>query len=618
MLSSLIDIEMLPQKLGDELLKKSAGNPFYLKELVLALLENARDAGNEEQIQFPESLAKTDIPSSLQGLISSRLDRLSPVTRRIAMEASVIGRSFPQDLLDRVVADSLQLPAALSELEDFGLIHPAGTDRQGEYVFKNALVQEVSYKRLLRNERRRLHECIGMAVETLSENAIPQRDETLAYHYLRGTSIEKAVTYLMRSGENALQKHALADAHRYFKKAFELVHGKENRMIEIVNQWAFAFYYEGNNRTLLQLLERHRHRADNLDDLATRGMFYAWLGCAHWHKGDFNSAYRHLRHALRLGTAHCRGDIIGYARSWLGWVCTEIGRLEEAIHHARMAIETYETDGVEPYIYFNALAGMGYAFWHRGDKAAVRQAGKKLVAFGHARSNPRSRVLGHCCLGWSRLVAGQIESATRCFDRAVAVSTDPWYSQFPRLALVYGYASCGQIDAAEKNVGEILAFAKTSGINFLGAPAGFFDGLIRAVEGDLEAGEAAMERQLRQWENNGSRLRFASFARILGQTYAAAFAKSVGFKHLPAGTEAPPAARKALAWFEKSIAVAEQIGTYWALGNAYLNKGQLEALMNHGDAARVSISAALEIFKKYNIDLYREQAQKALAALGEP
>ena len=61
------------------------------------------------------------------------------------------------------------------------------------------------------------------------------------------------------------------------------------------------------------------------------------------------------------------------------------------------------------------------------------------------------------------------------------------------------------------------AAVKASGIDFLGAPARFFQGLFRAARGDFHRGVAAMETQLRRWEKNGSRLRFASFARILGQ-----------------------------------------------------------------------------------------------------
>jgi class 3 adenylate cyclase/tetratricopeptide (TPR) repeat protein len=615
MLSSLLNGGGIPGKLQDFVREKSAGNPFYLKEIVNALMETKALIRQEGQWSFSEPLQQSNIPSSIRGVISSRLDRLTPMSRRVLKEASVIGRSFSIKLLGRIMQESSNLQQAMTELVKSNLIHPLRVDSKSEYAFKNALFQEVSYKRLLRKERREIHERIGLAIEDGFGHEMPEPEPTLAYHFQRGENREKAVIHLIRSGEKALQKYALASSHRYFKKALELVGQKEVQMIEIVNKWAFAFYYQGNNRDLLGLLQHHRPTADKLEDPAQRGMFYAWLGCAHWHKGAFKSAYRHLQYALQLGKSCNSRDIIGYACAWLSWVCTEIGQPGEAIDYAKSAITIYETEDVDPYIFFNAQAGKGYACWHMGKKDAAHQVGQKLIEFGQKRSNPRSQVLGHCCLGWSHLVAGDIESATRCFDRAVAVSADPWYAKFPKLAMVYGYASCGQIDTAEEKVNEILAFSEASGIDFLGAPANFFNGLIQVVKGDLNAGTTTMESQLREWQKSGSRLRFASFAQILGQVYAGIHAKTVEFKPRQLGTKVSPAAQKALAWFDKSISVAEKISIRWALGNAYLNKGQLEILLNHRDAARDSISTALTIFRQCDSEVYVKKAVTALAAL---
>ena len=63
--------------------------------------------------------------------------------------------------------------------------------------------------------------------------------------------------------------------------------------------------------------------------------------------------------------------------------------------------------------------------------------------------------MGFCCVGWGHLVAGEISEATTCFQKAVKVSTDPWYSVFPKLALCYGYISNGRMREAEQLIEEI-------------------------------------------------------------------------------------------------------------------------------------------------------------------
>jgi predicted ATPase len=49
---------------------------------------------------------EADIPSSLHGLITGRLDRLEKQTKRILQEASVIGRDFLYEILKKNIRSS--------------------------------------------------------------------------------------------------------------------------------------------------------------------------------------------------------------------------------------------------------------------------------------------------------------------------------------------------------------------------------------------------------------------------------------------------------------------------------------------------------------------------------
>ena len=66
-------------------------------------------------------------------------------------------------------------------------------------------------------------------------------------------------------------------------------------------------------------------------------MFYAWLGCALWHRERFKEAHQHLLKALALGEKNKNFTVVGYACCWLSWVCTELGLFDDAIGYAERA-----------------------------------------------------------------------------------------------------------------------------------------------------------------------------------------------------------------------------------------------------------------------------------------
>ena len=128
---------------------------------------------------------------------------------------------------------------------------------------------------------------------------------------------------------------------------------------------------------------------------------------------------------------------MGYAYTWLTWTCIELGRLDDAVAYGQKAQELCRAVDMDHYLHFNSLAGLAYAESQRGGKGKAFEHGKTLLEFGQRPSNVRSMVMGYCFMGYSHMLGGHIAAATSCFEIAVQVSLDPWYSQFPRMALCH-------------------------------------------------------------------------------------------------------------------------------------------------------------------------------------
>ncbi len=207
MVRALLDRYHLPPELHARLLEKAEGNPFYLEEVSRSLLDHgvvSTEGGLWVHLQVEE----LDIPDSLHSLIATRVDRLSPALKSTLQRAAVIGRQFSAAGLTALVDEPPILPSHLAELEGRELIKPgpATTGTDG-YAFKHALVQEVAYGSLLKEQRRLLHRVLADHLDT-------QHTEPglLAYHYERAEEWPQALQWLSTAAEIAYAQYANSTA----------------------------------------------------------------------------------------------------------------------------------------------------------------------------------------------------------------------------------------------------------------------------------------------------------------------------------------------------------------------------------------------------------------------
>src|SRR5262249_18709898 len=145
------------------ILEKTEGNPFFMEEIVQELRERgAFTMGAQGRAPLPTDL---HIPTTVQGVLAARIDRLPPDEKALLQTLAVLGREFSSTLLKQVAEQpEAELYRLLAHLREGEFIYEQPAFPEVEYIFKHALTQEVAYSSLLVERRKTVHERAARAI----------------------------------------------------------------------------------------------------------------------------------------------------------------------------------------------------------------------------------------------------------------------------------------------------------------------------------------------------------------------------------------------------------------------------------------------------------------------
>jgi predicted ATPase len=207
------------------ILEKTEGTPFFMEEVVQELFEQGvlvRDSvGARRAVPLPADL---HIPTTVQGVLAARIDRLALDEKTLLQQLAVIGREFPLSLVKHVIAHPEdELYRLLASLQHKEFLYEQPAFPEVEYLFKHALTQEVAYNSVLIEQRKALHERTAQAMESLYSTKLEDHYSELAHHYSRSGNTQKAVEYLQLAGQQAVQRSANVEAISHLTHALALL-----------------------------------------------------------------------------------------------------------------------------------------------------------------------------------------------------------------------------------------------------------------------------------------------------------------------------------------------------------------------------------------------------------
>src|SRR5262249_36738991 len=137
------------------------------------------------------------------------------------------------------------LDRMLWDLEERALIYEGRVTPEPEYAFQHQLTQETVYRNLVRRQREAFHRDVAVAIEALYADGLEEFYEQLAYHYERSGATARALDYLVKAAEKAVDQFALQQAISYFDRAIALAPPDEVDDLRIARAGCYLDLFRG-------------------------------------------------------------------------------------------------------------------------------------------------------------------------------------------------------------------------------------------------------------------------------------------------------------------------------------------------------------------------------------
>lgn len=511
------------------LVKTSNGNPFYLEQIIAYFEESNLVIKEDELWNIEESTIK--LPSSMNAVLTARIDRLSTLVKETVKAAAVIGREFELPILTEVMR---QNEAFVEKNGNVGLVlkEQVQTAEQGQiwsalselrYMFKHSLMRETVYDMQLHTRLRKLHLFIGSAIEKIYPKTIEEKYVDLAFHYGQAEIKDKTTEYLEKAADFARDNFQNRQAIEFYEKLENLLEEKGDQkhlvkvllkkgpVLELIGEWDAS---EKAYRSASELITE-------LKDEVLQGRVNNDIGRILILKGNYDEAKTYLERANHIfneidnavGKFRVLGD--------LGNFYFRQGKYEEAQIRFNESIEKSKSI---PYnsSFSKIVSSLGLTHMNLGNFREGIDCQLDALKICEQEEDRQGTATLHTNLGIVYYEKGDLNDALMHYKQGLEISEDLGNKLLTAIAtgcIGTVYQQQGKFELALTNYIEDLKLCRELGDKQGTAIAYGLIGELRAVEGDFDAAIPYLQQQMSLSRDLGYLKGVAKALNVLGDIY---------------------------------------------------------------------------------------------------
>jgi class 3 adenylate cyclase/tetratricopeptide (TPR) repeat protein len=463
--------------LSRNIIERAQGNPFFLEELVNALVERGDFEGGKGAYRLKGGIDKIPLPSTVQAVIAARIDRLEEDAKKLLEIASVVGREISTLILDAVAGLT---PAELSEaahhLRQAELLYDVPPFDQRLLAFRHPLIQEVAYRSLLHERRRELHSKVAQAIESLFKDRAEERASLLAYHLEQAGENLKAAQQNMRAAV-WIGTNDPSQALRSWKKVRELLSDlPSSQPIDYLKMMAsgqivnFAWREGIPAQDALVYFEEAKQLALALGDIRANALIHAAYGRMLANGGSADEYVEKIREAKAIADQGSDPSVQITLKAVLCHALRLSGHMLEAL---QMNIEATDraheivkfdrqTLGFDIEIWLTVMRGQTLVMLGRGEQA--RPFLDRIIQLDSSQVDAINYGIpswAYVDLAWAE---GNIGLAQEHADRAFSIAMkagNPYLRVYAQALRGVSHIVAGRLVSAVEDLHDALSFART-------------------------------------------------------------------------------------------------------------------------------------------------------------
>ena len=417
------------------------------------------------------------------------------------------------------------------------MIFARGEPPDSIYTFKHALVQEAAYASLMHRKRLRLH---GQIVDALNEHfpeIVEAHPELMGHHLAEAGLAERAIEYLQKAGERAIQRSANVEAIGPLKRALELFQSlldrqerkhKELELVVLLSQAMIAGRGYAAAETEEVLLQAKALIDDDTDPEQKFSILYGIWAC-HYVGGEVvrqkDAAMEFVREAERHGDTAA----LCLSHRTLGTTYVTMGEFVAGRRHLERAWALYNPEEHARFRYqygqdvgATALCYLCWALWHLGYVDQASKVAAEAMRQADEVAHPHTQVYTICH------ARGMLDIFRRRPEET------PSYA------------------------GRVVSLCDEHGFPFWAAGGRILSGWAATFRGEADAGIELLRDGVAAWRNTGARLWLPIFLALEAEAHAKAGHSDT-----------------ALQVIAEALLISEETGERWAIAEVLRIKAGL-------------------------------------------
>jgi class 3 adenylate cyclase/predicted ATPase len=393
-LEILQKVPVIPTDLTELIVAKAEGSPFYVEELIKVLIDKGVIVRGEEQWRVEiERFSELKVPATLTGLLQARLDSLNTNARERLQQASIVGRIFWTSVVERMQNPEtrgskapMPITETLGVLRTKELIFQYGdivSTKTPEFIFKNAVLHDVTYESVLLRLRRVYHLQAAEGLISTWGERVNEYAGRVGEHYEQAGEFLKAASWYTQAGRQAQATYEPDAARLYYEKALD--------------------FLASSGRP---------------DEIPLQLEIYSRLGeVLNW-QARYTDAEEKYQAMFTLASLHADQIAQSQALQGLAMSLSYRGDHRAALENAVRAEEIVRENDARTEL-VKALWIQGFTRYRLGETRAALSLGEQAVAIATELDLPTE--MGRCLnlLGAAHYALGQYEQAERYWENAL-------------------------------------------------------------------------------------------------------------------------------------------------------------------------------------------------------